>query len=66
MSIFGIDYILNQDGVPYIIDINDFPSFRNIPEATSLISDYIYEFLIARQKIVGRIQMSLKSRTYMT
>ena len=66
MSIFGIDYILNQDGVPYIIDINDFPSFRNIPEATSLISDYIYEFLIARQKIVGRIPMSLKSRTYMT
>jgi len=66
MSIFGIDYILNQDGVPYIIDINDFPSFRNIPEATSLIADYIYEFLIARQKLVGRIPMSLKSRTYMT
>ncbi|TFG27671.1 MAG: hypothetical protein EU532_06950 [Promethearchaeota archaeon] len=66
MSIFGIDYILNREGVPYIIDINDFPSFRNIPEATSLIADYIYEFLIARQKIVGKIPMSVKSRTYMT
>ena len=65
MSVFGIDYIFNEDGVPYIIDINDFPSFRNIPEAISLISDYIYEFLIARQKIVGRIPMKLKSRTYM-
>jgi ribosomal protein S6--L-glutamate ligase len=42
MSIFGVDYILTKDGVPYIVDVNDFPSFRSIPEAVSLISDYIY------------------------
>ncbi len=66
MSVFGIDYIFSEEGVPYIIDINDFPSFRNIPEAISLISDYIYEFLIARQKIDERIPMRLKTRTYMT
>ncbi|MFX0070083.1 MAG: hypothetical protein ACFFAO_03245 [Candidatus Hermodarchaeota archaeon] len=65
MSVFGIDYILNEEGTPWIIDINDFPSFRNIPEAISLISDYMYEFVIARQKIDGRIPMRLKTRTYM-
>jgi len=66
MPVFGVDYILTKDGTPYIIDINDFPSYRYIPEATSLISDYIYEFLIARQKVIGRIPMKLKSRTYTT
>jgi len=50
MSIFGIDYILNKDGIPYIVDINDFPSFRNIPEAISLISDYIYNMVLLRQQ----------------
>jgi len=50
MSIYGIDYVL-KDGVPYIVDVNDFPSFRRIPEANSLISDYIYNFLIDRLKV---------------
>jgi glutathione synthase/RimK-type ligase-like ATP-grasp enzyme len=48
MAIFGIDYILSNDGTPYIVDINDFPSFRSIPEAVSLISDYIYNILLVR------------------
>ena len=65
MSVFGIDYIFNEAGNPYIVDINDFPSFRNIPEAISLICDYIYEFLMARQKIDERIPMRLKTRTFM-
>ncbi len=47
MPIFGIDYILKDD-VPYIVDVNDFPSFRHIPEAVSLISDYIYQVLSSR------------------
>jgi glutathione synthase/RimK-type ligase-like ATP-grasp enzyme len=64
MSVYGVDYVL-KDGIPYVVDINDFPSFRNIPEAISLISDYMYEFMTARQKVVGRIPMSLKSKTYM-
>ena len=42
MNVFGVDFVVNQDGKPYIVDINDFPSFRNIPEAISLISDHIY------------------------
>jgi len=49
MSIFGVDYILTKDGVPHIIDVNDFPSFRSIPEAVSLISDYIYNVISMQQ-----------------
>ena len=51
MSIFGIDYVLTKKGIPYIVDVNDFPSFRSIPEAVSLISDYIYSILILQQQI---------------
>ncbi|MFX1481525.1 MAG: hypothetical protein ACFFCI_25885, partial [Promethearchaeota archaeon] len=51
MTIFGIDYILTKDGTPYIVDINDFPSFRSIPEAVSLISDYVYNILFIRRQI---------------
>ncbi|MFX1243198.1 MAG: hypothetical protein ACFFA7_18280, partial [Promethearchaeota archaeon] len=50
MPIFGIDYILSKDGTPHIIDVNDFPSFRSIPEAVSLISDYIYNIVKMQQQ----------------
>jgi len=49
MSVFGLDYILTEEG-PYIIDINDFPSFRSIPEAISLISDHIYNMILLREQ----------------
>lgn len=52
MSVFGVDYILTKEGIPYIIDINDFPSFRRIPEAVSLISDYIYNLVVMQQQFV--------------
>lgn len=48
MPIFGVDYIL-KDGTPYVVDINDFPSFKHVPEAVSLISNYIYRVLITQQ-----------------
>ncbi len=51
MSIFGIDYILTKDNTPYIVDINDFPSFRRIPEALSLISDFIYNSPIIQSRL---------------
>ncbi|MHA1273102.1 MAG: hypothetical protein ACTSVV_11685 [Promethearchaeota archaeon] len=63
MSIFGVDYLL-KDGIPYIVDVNDFPSFRNIPEAVSLISNYIHRFLEARINL-PRIPKKLKAKTYM-
>jgi len=62
MAIFGVDYILKDDN-PYIVDINDFPSFSNIPEAISMISDYIYKFCLARQSLT-KIPMRLKVKTY--
>jgi hypothetical protein len=52
MSIFGIDYIVSKEGIPYIVDVNDFPSFRSIPEATSLISDHIYNNILLQQQVI--------------
>ncbi|MFX1410662.1 MAG: hypothetical protein ACFFA6_09930, partial [Promethearchaeota archaeon] len=52
MPIFGIDYIINKDGEPYIVDVNDFPSFRSIPEAVSLISDYIYNVIVSLPQLL--------------
>ena len=48
MSVFGLDYILTEKG-PYIVDINDFPSFRSIPEGVSLISDHVYNLINMRE-----------------
>lgn len=48
MSIFGFDYIMTEKG-PYIVDVNDFPSFRSIPEGVSLVSDHIYNLIIMRE-----------------
>ncbi len=64
MSVYGVDYIL-KDGIPYIIDINAFPSYRHIYEAVSLISEYMFRFIEARQTLT-KIPMSLKVKTYMT
>jgi len=50
MTIFGVDYILTEDG-PFIVDVNDFPSFRSVPEGISLISDHIYNLLNMRELI---------------
>jgi len=49
MSVFGLDYILTQGG-PYVVDINDFPSFRSVPEGISLISDHIYNLINIREQ----------------
>ncbi len=49
MPIFGVDYVL-KDNKPYIVDVNDFPSFRHIPEAVSLISNYIDSIVHEKQE----------------
>jgi glutathione synthase/RimK-type ligase-like ATP-grasp enzyme len=63
MSVFGVDYALTEKGKRYIVDINDFPSYKYIPEAVSLISDYIYKFITTMQA-PSKIPMSLKVKTY--
>ena len=48
MSVFGLDYILTEKG-PFIVDVNDFPSFRSVPEGISLVSDHIYNLINTRE-----------------
>lgn len=50
MTIYGVDYINTDDG-PFIVDINDFPSFRSIPEGISLIADHIYNIISMREQL---------------
>lgn len=59
MSIYGLDYINTHNGA-YIVDVNDFPSFRSIPEAISLISDYIYN-IINSNELTSKKLASVKS-----
>jgi len=58
MKLYGIDYVL-KDGTPYIVDINDFPSFKNVSEAVSLISELIYK-LASKKQVLEKIPFSLK------
>jgi hypothetical protein len=58
-KLYGIDYVL-KDGTPYIVDINDFPSFKNVSEAISLISELIYK-LASRKQILDNFNVD-KSR----
>jgi len=51
LSIFGVDFIITEDGTPYIVDLNDFPSYKYVPEAISLISDHIYNLFTSQQTI---------------
>ena len=51
MTIYGVDYINTQNG-PFIVDINDFPSFRSIPEGISLIADHIYNIISMREQLI--------------
>jgi len=43
-----------KDG-PYIIDINDFPSFKNVPESTRLISEYVYSRINLEQQSIRKL-----------
>jgi glutathione synthase/RimK-type ligase-like ATP-grasp enzyme len=56
MPVFGVDYIETM-GESYIVDVNDFPSFRNIPEGVSLISDQIYNLIQIREEIISKTAM---------
>jgi glutathione synthase/RimK-type ligase-like ATP-grasp enzyme len=51
MTIYGVDFINTKDG-PFIVDINDFPSFRSIPESISLIADHIYNIITLREQFI--------------
>jgi ribosomal protein S6--L-glutamate ligase len=40
LDIYGLDVVETSHG-PMVLDINDFPSFRSVPCATSLLSNYV-------------------------
>jgi ribosomal protein S6--L-glutamate ligase len=40
MSVYGIDFFY-REGQPIVLDVNDFPSFRGIPEASRRICDFV-------------------------
>jgi ribosomal protein S6--L-glutamate ligase len=42
LDIFGLDIVETANG-PMVVDINDFPSFGNVPEAEKLLADCILE-----------------------
>jgi hypothetical protein len=37
MNAYGIDYVVGEDGREYVVDVNDFPSYRGIDEALGLL-----------------------------
>ncbi|MEV0297151.1 ATP-grasp domain-containing protein [Nocardia sp. NPDC050710] len=38
LDLFGVDIVFGSDG-PIIVDINDFPSFRRVPDAVNILAD---------------------------
>lgn len=37
LDLYGVDVLLGPDG-PVVVDINDFPSFRQVPDAVARVS----------------------------
>jgi ribosomal protein S6--L-glutamate ligase len=43
IDLFGLD-IITSDGQPYVVDINTFPGFKGVPDAASLLADYLANY----------------------
>jgi len=41
LELYGLDVIIN-DGHFYVVDINNFPGFKGVPDAALRLADYIY------------------------
>ncbi|MFJ9031592.1 RimK family alpha-L-glutamate ligase [Streptomyces sp. NPDC102274] len=42
LDLFGVDVLLGPDG-PVIVDVNDFPSFRSVPDAVARVARAVLE-----------------------
>lgn len=42
LDLYGVDVVLGPDG-PVIVDVNDFPSFRQVPDAPARVADAVLE-----------------------
>jgi hypothetical protein len=38
--LYGVD-LITSDGKPYVVDINTFPGFKGVPNASELLADYV-------------------------
>ena len=54
LELFGVDVLLGPDG-PVVVDVNDFPSFRQVPDAAARVADAVLR-LAARENEKGRAQ----------
>ncbi|WP_327155667.1 RimK family alpha-L-glutamate ligase [Streptomyces tubercidicus] len=51
LDLYGVDILLGPDG-PVVVDINDFPSFRQVPDAVARVSAAVLD--LARRGTRGR------------
>ncbi|MCW2900718.1 MAG: ribosomal protein modification protein RimK, partial [Streptosporangiaceae bacterium] len=42
LDLYGVDVLLGPDG-PVIVDVNDFPSFRQVPDAAARVARAVLE-----------------------
>jgi len=49
LQLFGVDCI-EFDGILNVIKVNDFPNYTAVPEADSLLADFVVQYAQARQK----------------
>ncbi|MFD9789987.1 RimK family alpha-L-glutamate ligase [Streptomyces sp. NPDC059070] len=42
LDLYGVDVLLGPDG-PVVVDVNDFPSFRQVPDATARVARAVLE-----------------------
>lgn len=47
LGLYGIDIIESSSG-PVVVDLNYFPSYKGVPRAVELLSDYIIEYGLGR------------------
>ncbi|MEV7520603.1 hypothetical protein [Streptomyces sp. NPDC091371] len=51
LDLYGVDVLLGPDG-PVVVDVNDFPSFRQVPEAAARVAGAVLD--LARAGTAGR------------
>ena len=59
LHIYGLDVVETPHG-PVVLDINDFPSFSNVPDAPALLSNYVLE--LASRPAPGRVAQPIRAR----
>lgn len=42
LDLYGVDVLLGPDG-PVVVDVNDFPSFRQVPDAAARVARAVLE-----------------------